>query len=575
MATTGKDFRTCEVTGFKVHRPAERLIIWNAVTAVLFLALGGILALTIALTRWEAVHLLSSEMYYRFVSAHGVTMLVFWIVFFEIAGLYFAGSVVLNAPLFAPKTAWLAYILMAVGAIMTEVVTLSGKATVMFTAYPPLKAHPLFYLGVILFAVGALVAVILFLVNVVLAKARGYVNGSLPLVTYAFVAAAVLAVFTLLSGALAFVPALLWALNLIPSVDPAAFRLFYWGFGHGAQQVNLAAMVGVWYALATLTTGARALNEGLSRFAFLLYVLFIQMGSIHHLLVDPGLGTGNRIMNTSYFLYLAVLASMVHAFSIPSAVEVAQRAKGYTRGLFQWIRKAPWGEPGFAALATSFVIFGFLAGVSGVIMGTMQINMIAHNTLIVPAHFHMTVVAGTTIAFMGIAYYLIPLITRRQLVGRGIARIQPYLYGFGLVVFFAGMFTAGQQGVPRRHWDITFGGAAIPVEIFQTPHVNLSLTLLGIGAIIAVIGGGLFIAVAVSTLLFGKVTSRPDLGRLALAPMDGLAAAPPTGGLDHGHGAGRRLEAPGTMVLVFIFLAWFMLMYLAAWINLSDAWPVS
>ena len=52
----------------------------------------------------------------------------------------------------------------------------------------------------------------------------------------------------------------------------------------------------------------------------------------------------------------------------------------------------------------SLVMFGFLGGISGVVMGTEQINLIMHNTLYVPGHFHATVVAGTTLAFMAITY---------------------------------------------------------------------------------------------------------------------------------------------------------------------------
>ena len=50
----------------------------------------------------------------------------------------------------------------------------------------------------------------------------------------------------------------------------------------------------------------------------------------------------------------------------------------------------------------SLVMFGFLGGISGVVLGTEQINLIMHNTLYVPGHFHGTVVAGTTLAFMAI-----------------------------------------------------------------------------------------------------------------------------------------------------------------------------
>ncbi len=503
MATQAAPFRTCPVTGFKVHLPAQKLIIANAVAAVLVLTLGGILALLIGLTRWQAVHLLPANLYYRFVTAHGMNMLVFWMVFFEVAGLYFGGAVILNARLVKPAVGWLAFALMAGGAILADIMVFLGKADVMFTAYVPLKAHPLFYLGIILFAVGALVAVGLFFVTIVTAKIEGRHKGSLPLVTYGLVAAAIIATFTLLSGALAFIPTFLWSIGIMAQPDAETYRTLFWGFGHSAQQVNLAAMVAVWYALATLTVGAKPLNEKLSRFAFLLYILFINLGSIHHLLVDPGLSSPYRVVNTSYVMYLAVVASMIHAFSIPSGVEIAQRAKGY-KGLFGWLIHAPWKEPGFAAFAISMVMFGFIGGVTGVLQGMMQLNMLAHNTLMIPGHFHATVVAGTTIAFMGLAYYLIPLMTQKQLVGKAWARWQPYIYGSGLLLLISGMWLAGRMGVPRRSWDVlTFGGGA-PFGTDVYSAANGTLAVLGIGAVIAVIGGAIFVGIMVSTLLFGK-----------------------------------------------------------------------
>ncbi|MBI2917840.1 MAG: cbb3-type cytochrome c oxidase subunit I [Chloroflexi bacterium] len=504
MATQATAFRTCPVTGFRVHLPAQKLVIVNAVAGVLALTVGGILALLIGLTRWQAVHLLPADLYYRFVSMHGMTMLVFWMVFFEVAGLYFGSTVVLNARLVKPAIGWLAFVLMAVGAVLADVVMLVDKdSAIMFTAYVPMQASPLFYLGVILFAVGALVAVGLFFVTIVAAKVEGRHRGSLPLVTYGLVTAAIIAVFTLLGGAMAFIPTFLWSIGLMAQLDPETYRNLFWAFGHPAQQVNLAAMVAVWYTLATLTTGAKPLNEKLSRFAFLLYILFINLGSVHHLLVDPGLSSPMRIFNTSYAMYLAVVASMVHAFSIPSAVEVAQRAKGY-KGLFGWLIHAPWKEPGFAALAVSMVMFGFIGGVTGVLQGMMQLNMLAHNTLMIPGHFHATVVAGTTVAFMGLSYYLVPLMTQKKLVGMAWARWQPYIYGFGLLLLISGMWLSGRMGVPRRSWDVfNFGGA----PTFGTDAFNAAsgtLALLGIGAIIAVIGGGIFVVIMVSTLLFGK-----------------------------------------------------------------------
>ncbi len=58
------EFRTCPDTGLRIHLPAEKLMKANAVAAVVFLLIGGIFGLAVALTRWPAVHLLPAEWFY-------------------------------------------------------------------------------------------------------------------------------------------------------------------------------------------------------------------------------------------------------------------------------------------------------------------------------------------------------------------------------------------------------------------------------------------------------------------------------------------------------------------------------
>ena len=58
------EFRTCQYTGLKVDVAAEALIKANAVAAVVFLLIGGLMGLLVALTRWPAVHLLDCARLY-------------------------------------------------------------------------------------------------------------------------------------------------------------------------------------------------------------------------------------------------------------------------------------------------------------------------------------------------------------------------------------------------------------------------------------------------------------------------------------------------------------------------------
>lgn len=126
IGTLATKFRTCPATGLQVDLAAQRLIKANAVAAVVFLAIGGLFGLMVALTRWPAVHLLSSDMFYLVLTAHGLDVLLLWIIFFEMAVLYFASAVILSSRIAAPRWGWVAFALMVVGGLMTNVAVLQG-----------------------------------------------------------------------------------------------------------------------------------------------------------------------------------------------------------------------------------------------------------------------------------------------------------------------------------------------------------------------------------------------------------------------------------------------------------------
>lgn len=295
------------------------------------------------------------------------------------------------------------------------------------------------------------------------------------------------------------------------------------------------------------------------RVAFVLYILFINLASAHHLLVDPGVSAEWKMWNTSYALYLAVLASMIHGFTVPASVEIAMRKKGFNEGLFGWLKAAPWSDPGYSALILSLFIFGFGGGVTGVTLGTHQINIIAHNTLRIPGHFHMTVAGGTSLAFMGLAYYVVPLIWRREYPVKKLCRLQPYIFALGLSMMAIGMVAAGMHGAPRR------------TPLSGVEGAGPWLALLGIGGVITFTGVMIFVLTTVVAVFFGKsnkggpIEGWQDMERmksnLALITSDWQPSK--TG-----------LKAKGTVALVLLFLAWFAVYYFANWKALADVWHV-
>ncbi len=557
-----EQYRICQTTGLRVYKSTENLIKANAVVAVVFLLIGGLFGIMVALTRWKAVHLLPADWFYLALTAHGLDVLVVWIIFFEMAVLYFASSVLLGCRLATPKMAWAGFALMLVGALVTNVAVLQGNSSVMFTSYVPLKADPSFYAGIILFAVGALIGTFVYFGTLVIAKQEKTYEGSVPLVTFGATVAAVIAVFTIASGAIILVPTFLWSIGYVNHIDTLMYRTVWWAFGHSSQQINVAAHISIWYLISAVVLGAKPLSEKVSRGAFLLYIFFLQLASAHHLLVDPGISSEWKIFNTSYAIYLAVLGSMIHGMTVPGQIEAAQRNKGYTNGLFEWLRKCPWGNPAFSGMFISLILFGFLGGISGVVMGVEQINLIIHNTIYVPGHFHATVVAGTTLAFMAVTYLLVPLIFQRELILPGWAKVQPYIFGLGVTGISLFMMGAGTLGVPRRHWDVSQADAILPYDF--PGAANLMMGLNGMSAILAGLGGAIFIVVVVGSILIGK--------KIPSSSEEVKAAAPETTANEYGNA--EHPAIPGTLVLVAVFFITFVLYYYVNWKYLAEVWPL-
>jgi cytochrome c oxidase subunit 1 len=273
---------------------------------------------------------------------------------------------------------------------------------------------------------------------------------------------------------------------------------------------------------------------------------------------------------------------MIHGLTVPGAIEVAQRKKGLNKGFFEWLRKAPWGNPVFSGMFVSLIVFGFIGGITGVVMGTEQINLIIHNTIYVPAHFHATVAVGTTLAFMALTYLLIPVLFRRKMILPALAKWQPYLFGGGMTILILFMLGAGTLGVSRRHWDLDFTGAAMAFEYPGMAYTMMAIA--AIGGLLAIVGGGAYLLITVGSLLFGE---RLESSAGFLQSFVGKALSPSVYGIDRPemlpmapklsveeHGS-AGFEAPGTFALALLLLVSFVVYYFINWKYLASVWPLS
>ena len=92
--------------------------------------------------------------YYHGLSLHGVMNVLVWTTFFICGFVPFMAARAYQRPLAHHALGWAAFGLMVVGLIMAGIPLVRNDATVMFTFYPPMKAHWAFYVGLTLVVVG-------------------------------------------------------------------------------------------------------------------------------------------------------------------------------------------------------------------------------------------------------------------------------------------------------------------------------------------------------------------------------------------------------------------------------------
>jgi heme/copper-type cytochrome/quinol oxidase subunit 1 len=134
-----------------------------------------------------------------------------------------------------------------------------------------------------------------------------------------------------------------------------------------------------------------------------------------------------------------------------------------------------------AALFASIVLFG-AGGVIGALISGSNVR--------IPAHYHGCIV-GVTLALMGLVYLLLPRLGYRAPSGR-LACWQPLLYGAGQLLHIIGLVWSGGYGVQRK-----VAGAE---QVLRSASEVAGMGLMGLGGLIAVIGGLLFVVVVAQAM---------------------------------------------------------------------------
>lgn len=348
-----------------------------------------------------------------------------------------------------------AIVFAVLGTTMISTAPFVGADLPLMNNYVPVLQHPWFYAGLSALAVGLVIQVAGYLLTTAWWRELA---GDVGMVRFALAMAA-------MTGAVA-VASVAYAYGAMPPEADGQhyFEVLFWGGGHVLQFTNTLLVLLAWWLLAR----AAATMPMSARVGSLCFALAALPVLLVPWIFGQGVGSEGERSGFTELMRWGGLASMPLGLAVVA-------------GLLSRSRLARDASHLRAALVCSITLFAAGGFIGFLIKGS--------NTMI-PAHYHGSIV-GVTLAFMGVVYWVLPMLGFALPRGRLLA-VQPYLYGGGQLLHISGLAMSGGYGVQRK----VAGAGQVLDGVAQT----VGMGMMGLGGLLAALGGIAFLIIAIGAL---------------------------------------------------------------------------
>ena len=360
-----------------------------------------------------------------------------------------------------PGRAWLAWVALAfacVGALVIMVSPFVRDAQPLMSNYVPVLQHPLFFSGLLLFALGFSLLV---LNSMFFMAPVGPWMSSRGALRFGLNAAAV-------SAAVAII-CFIWSYLQMPDylMGQSFFELLFWGGGHVLQFTYTLLMLVCWLWLSREAGLTLAVTPRV-----VLVILFVGLACVF---VSPLIYLAYPLTTPEHVLLFTWLMRWGGSLgTLPLALAVLV-------GLLRYGGASQLEWQARSALQCSLFLFG-IGGLIGF--------LIAGSDVTIPAHYHGSIV-GVTLAMMGVCYVLLPRLGY-PLRNQKLVIWQPIIYSGGQLLHVAGLVWSGGYGVQRK-----VAGAEQGLDSLERV---LGMGLMGLGGLVSSIGGLLFLVIVLRAL---------------------------------------------------------------------------
>ena len=442
---------TDATNGIGLSRSLKTIILIELMLPVVLLTIGIYHGLMQTIYRSGVIHetTVAHLDYYQGLTLHGVINAIVLTSFFAVAFGHATMAFYLKREP-NKNISWLSLILMVTGTLLAAFAMLTGRASVLYTFYPPLKAAPEFYLGAALLIVGSWVPLFDW-ARMYVQWRRANASVKMPMaVLGTLVNFTIWFVCTLAVAYEVLVLLLPWSLGITKDVNVTLARTLFWFFGHALVYFWLLPAYIMYYTILPKIAGGKLYSDLAGRVAFFLFLLLSIPVGVHHQFSDPNIDRDTKFFQ-SLLTFGVALPSFITAFTIAASLEYAGKKRGST-GWFGWMKRLPYLDFNnylFAYLICGLILFIF-GGLTGIVNASYQLNNLVHNTSWLPGHFHMTVAGPVFLGIIGMSLYLISKLKGRKVYLPRVNVIIPYLWVIGVLIFSTGLMWGGLIGEPRR-----------------------------------------------------------------------------------------------------------------------------
>jgi cytochrome c oxidase subunit 1 len=414
-------------------------------TGMLSFVIGGIFALVMRLQlSTPNASVVTADTYNQLVSAHGVTMIFFFVTIF-MTGIanYFVPIMVGARDMAFPRLNLLGFWMIPVSILIYYMGFFTGGAlNAGWTAYAPLTERAynsgtgvdFWALSLIVWAISGIMASTNFLTTIVALRAPGMRLSRLPLFVWAQISTSIL--LLIVGAPLAAALILLefdrqFGTNFFTTAGrPVLYQHLFWFFGH--PEVYIMILPGFGMISEIIPVFSRKPIFGYSTMVAALFgIVFLSMAVwAHHMFT-----VGMDIYVETFFMIMTML------IAVPTGIK-----------FFNWIATAWRGSIEFT-LPMKFA-FGFMAtfligGITGIYLSSVPVDTQLHQSYYVVAHLHYVLFGGSVMTIFAGIYYWFPKITGRKL-NETLGEWHFWTVFIGFNATFLVMHTLGLEGMPRR-----------------------------------------------------------------------------------------------------------------------------